>query len=210
MIKLASITDHRRLWARAAQPSVNRRPAHGAPIGPRYVHDRRGCGHVAATCPRDGHIAGLDDRKLGRLVDRTHRELTDTKAHVPPLQQAVGESCGQDELLSLGRGRLSAPPGRPSVHRHHSLQDAQQGDRRIRPARCRRAHRRRPLRHPACRIAPRQSEMSASGPRADGVGARGEVRGTKGADERTRSTRCAGRRLNAAVGADLKELGYVV
>jgi hypothetical protein len=60
MIGLASITDHRRLRAQTALPTVDRRPIHGASEGPRYVHNHHRFGHVLRICPQDGHVADFD------------------------------------------------------------------------------------------------------------------------------------------------------
>ncbi len=52
------------LWF-LARDRKNRKPAPGSPQGGRGFRDRR------------GHLLFIDARKLGRMVDRTHRELTD-------------------------------------------------------------------------------------------------------------------------------------
>ncbi len=98
-------------------------------------HTSRGKAGLSSGRDRRGEVLFIDARKLGRMVDRTHRELThediariaDTyhawRHRVPPLSPSQGEGRGEgpatkQSLLSPSQGEdrsVDAAP-RPSLH----------------------------------------------------------------------------------------------
>ena len=125
-----------------------------------------------------------------------------------------------DLATEVVRGRPPAPPRRQAVHRDHPLQDPQPDHRRVRPAQRRQARRHRPLRDQAGRSPARRPQGRVADDRTDpGWACRprnareeeaispAEAEGGRGMNgEHCRQAESA--KLDAAIAANLKELGY--